>query len=100
MAKELLGPRTGVINIMLGKMGIDPINFLLENNLWVLTYVGLGLWKNVGWNTVIYLAAITTINPELYEAAEVDGATRMRKIWHITLPGLRPTIVVLAYYES
>ncbi len=95
MAKELLGPRTGVINIMLGKIGIEPINFLLKNNLWVMTYVGLGLWKNVGWNTVIYLAAITTINPELYEAAEVDGASRMRKILHITLPGLRPTIVVL-----
>jgi putative aldouronate transport system permease protein len=95
MAKELLGPRTGVINILLGKMGLEPINFLMKNNLWIGTYVGLGLWKNVGWNTVIYLAAITTINPELYEASEVDGASRMRKIWHITLPGIRPTIVVL-----
>ena len=49
----------------------------------------------MGWNTIIYLAAITGINPELYEAAEVDGASRLRKIWHITLPGIRSTIIVL-----
>ena len=55
----------------------------------------LGLWQSVGWNTIIYLAAITGINPELYEAAEVDGASRLRKVWHVTLPGLRPTIVTL-----
>jgi putative aldouronate transport system permease protein len=57
--------------------------------------VGLGVWKEMGWGTIIYLAAITGINPELYEAAEVDGAGRWRKIWHITLPSIRPTIVVL-----
>ena len=55
----------------------------------------LGIWQSVGWNTIIYLAAITSISPELYEAASVDGASRIRKIWHITLPGLRPTIIVL-----
>lgn len=95
MARELLAPRTGVVNILLGNIGVEPINFLTDKVLWVVTYVALGLWKNVGWNTIIYLAAITTINPELYEAAEVDGASRLRKIWHVTLPGLRPTIVVL-----
>ena len=95
MAKELLGPRTGVVNIFLSNLGIEPIDFLMDKKLWVGTYVGLGLWRNVGWNTIIYLAAITTINPELYEAAEVDGASRFRKIWSITLPGIRPTIVVL-----
>ena len=95
MAKELLGPRTGVVNILLDNIGMGPIDFLMDKALWVVTYIGLGLWKNVGWGTVIYLAAITTINPELYEAAEVDGASRLRKIWHITLPGIRATIVVL-----
>ncbi|MDR2534902.1 MAG: ABC transporter permease subunit, partial [Treponema sp.] len=59
------------------------------------TYVVLGVWKEVGWGTIIYLAAITGINPEIYEAAEVDGANRFGKIWHVTLPGLRPTIIVL-----
>jgi putative aldouronate transport system permease protein len=79
----------------LGKAGLGPINFLMENNLWIGTYVGMGVWKEMGWGTIIYLAAITGINPELYEAAEVDGAGRWRKIWHVTLPCIRPTIVVL-----
>ncbi len=55
----------------------------------------LGIWKECGWNTIIYLAALTGISPELYEAAEVDGASRLRKIWHITLPGIRSTIIIL-----
>ena len=62
---------------------------------WVFTYVLLGVWKNVGWNTIIYLAALTNINPELYEAAAIDGAGRFQRIRYITLPGLRPTIVTL-----
>ena len=59
------------------------------------TYIVLGIWKECGWNTIIYLAALTGISPELYEAAEVDGASRLRKIWHITLPGIRSTIIIL-----
>ncbi|MCL2544992.1 MAG: ABC transporter permease subunit [Clostridia bacterium] len=95
IAMQLLAPRTGIVNVFLGSLGVTPLNFLSDNTLWVGTYVTLGLWKDVGWNTIIYLAAITGINGELYEAAEVDGAARLRKIWHITLPGIRPTIVVL-----
>lgn len=95
IARQLLAPRTGVVNVLLGKIGLGPINFLMENDLYVATYIALGLWKEMGWNTIIYLAAITGINPELYEAAEVDGASRLRKIWHVTLPGIRSTIIVL-----
>ncbi len=95
MARQLFAPYSGVVNVGLGKFGIGPIDFLMDNTLYVMTYVILGLWKEMGWNTIIYLAAITGINPELYEAAEVDGASRLRKIWHITLPGIRSTIVVL-----
>lgn len=95
IAKQLLAPRTGVVNVLLGKVGAGPINFLMENGLYVATYIALGLWKEMGWNTIIYLAAITGINPELYEAAEVDGASRLRKIWHVTLPGIRSTIITL-----
>ena len=95
IAKQLLAPRTGVVNIFLGKMGVGSIDFLQTSGLYVATYIALGLWKEMGWNTIIYLAAITGINPELYEAAEVDGASRLRKIWHVTLPGIRSTIVVL-----
>ena len=95
IATQLFAPSGGVVNILLGKLGIGPIDFLMKKGLWIGTYIGLGVWKEMGWGTIIYLAAITGINPELYEAAEVDGAGRWRKIWHVTLPGIRSTIVVL-----
>jgi putative aldouronate transport system permease protein len=95
MASQLFAPSGGVVNIMLAKLGIGPINFLMNKGMWIGTYIGLGVWKEMGWGTIIYLAAITGINPELYEAAEVDGASRWGKIWHVTLPGIRATIVVL-----
>jgi len=96
IASRLLAPTSGVINIfMVENFGIGPIDFLMDKKLWVITYIFFGVWKEMGWGTIIYLAAITGINPELYEAAEVDGAGRWRKLWHITLPGIRPTIVVL-----
>lgn len=95
IAFQLLAPKSGVVNVFLTNFGAGPVEFLGKPNLWVGTYVALGLWKEVGWNAIIYLAAITGINMELYEAAEMDGAGRFRKIWHITLPGIRATIVVL-----
>ena len=95
LALQLFAPTTGLVNIMLNRLGYASIPFLNAPSNWVATYIGLGVWQSVGWNTIIYLAAITGISPELYEAAAVDGASRMRRIWHITLPGLRPTIVVL-----
>lgn len=95
LALQLFAPTSGLINIALGRLGYGPIPFLNEPTHWVITYVLLGVWKNVGWNTIIYLAALTGINPELYEAAEIDGAGRFQKIRYITLPGLRPTIIVL-----
>ncbi|WP_139902741.1 ABC transporter permease [Clostridium thermarum] len=95
LALQLFAPTNGLINIFLNRLGVDSIPFLNSPPHWVGTYVLLGIWQSVGWNTIIYLAAITGINPELYEAASVDGAGRFRKIWHVTLPGLRPTIVIL-----
>jgi putative aldouronate transport system permease protein len=96
IASRLLAPTTGVVNIFLVEnFGIGPIDFLMDKPKWVATYIVFGVWKEMGWGTIIYLAAITGINPELYEAAEVDGAGRWRKLWNVTLPGIRPTIVVL-----
>lgn len=95
LALQLFAPSTGFVNIVLGKLGIGSVPFLNESVPWVMTYIFLGVWQSVGWNTIIYLAAITAISPELYEAAGVDGAGRIQKIWHITLPGLRPTIVTM-----
>lgn len=95
LALQLFAPSTGLLNMLITKMGFDTIPFLNSPNHWIGTYIGLGVWQSFGWNSIIYLAAIAGINSELYEAASVDGASRFRKIWHITLPGIRPTIVVI-----
>jgi putative aldouronate transport system permease protein len=95
LALQIFAPTTGLVNTTLGRMGLKPIPFLNDPAHWVGTYVSLGVWQSVGWNAIIYLAAITAINPELYEAAAMDGAGRMRRIWHVTLPGIRSTIVVM-----
>lgn len=95
MALHLFAPTSGLVNIVLNHLGFASIPFLNNPTYWVITYVLLGVWQSVGWNTIIYLAALTTINPELYEAASIDGAGRFKSMWHITLPGLRPTIITL-----
>ncbi|WP_248930896.1 ABC transporter permease [Paenibacillus hamazuiensis] len=95
MVYQLLSTNTGLVNILLKSAGVKAIPFLTEPAYWVATYVGTGVWQNAGWGTIIYLAALTGINKELYEAAEVDGAGRLRKIWNITLPGIKPTIIIL-----
>lgn len=95
MALQLLAPSTGLVNIVLNHMGFKSIPFLNDPTHWVMTYILLGIWQSIGWNTIIYLAAITGIDPGLYEAASIDGAGRFKKIWHVTLPGLRSTIITL-----
>lgn len=95
LALQLFAPSTGFVNMIIQNMGFEPIPFLNSSSHWVGTYIGLGVWQSFGWNSIIYLAAIAGINPELYEAASVDGAGRFKKMWHITLPGIKSTIVVL-----
>lgn len=87
----------GIVNELLLNLNIisEPILWLSKGQyFWGIVGVST-VWKEVGWNTIIYLAAMAAINPALYEAAEVDGAGRFRKMWHITLPGIRPTIIIL-----
>jgi len=95
LALQLLAPNAGLINMVIQKFGGEAVPFLNDEAHWIRSYIGFGIWQNFGWGSIIYLAAIAGINPELYEAASVDGAGRFRKIWHITLPGIKPTIVVL-----
>ena len=92
---QLFSPVSGLVNIIISRVGGETIPFLTEKWHWVFTYNIVGVWSSAGWGTIIYLASIAGINSELYEAAVVDGAGRLRKIWHITLPGLKSTIVVL-----
>ena len=97
VALSLFKPETGLVNILLRNMGaIDKgIPFLTEKWHWAATYLLIGVWQNMGWGSIIYLAAITGISPDLYEAATIDGAGRWRKIWNVTLPGIRGTMVTL-----
>ncbi|MGN0420255.1 MAG: ABC transporter permease [Acetatifactor sp.] len=95
LALQLLAPNAGLINMVIKDLGFEPIPFLNDAKHWICTYISFGVWQNFGWGSIVYLAAIAGINPELYEAASVDGAGRFRKMWHITLPGIKPTIVVL-----
>ncbi|GGG26412.1 ABC transporter permease [Paenibacillus abyssi] len=87
----------GIINRMLLSVGLieQPINFLIQSQWFRTIFVGSGIWQGVGWSSIIFLAALAGINPSLYEAAVVDGAGRWKQMWHITLPGLMPTIVIL-----
>lgn len=92
---QMFSPSTGIVNIILKSIGIKPIYFMASNFWWPLMYVISGIWQGAGWGSIIYLAAISGIDPELYEAARMDGAGRFRQIWHITLPCIKPTIAIL-----
>ena len=95
IAYQLLGHGSGMVNNLFEQLGINRIPFLQENTNWLFSYLAIGVWQSMGWGTIIYLAAITSVNPELYEAATVDGAGRWRKMWNVTLPSIRMTIVML-----
>lgn len=92
---QVFGTQSGMINNIVTSLGFEAIPFLTDKNDWLVTYLAVGVWQSAGWGTIIYLAALTGINRELFEAADVDGASRLRKIWSITLPSLKPTIVTL-----
>lgn len=94
MVIMFLSPTGGLINNLLTGLGFAPINFMNEPGLFRGIYVLSEIWQHIGWETIIFLAALTAIDPMLYEAAEIDGAGRMRKIWNITLPGIAPAIVI------
>lgn len=85
----------GFVNKALMAMGLEAVPFLSNENYFYGMIVGQTIWKEVGWGTIIFLAAIAGVDPQLYEAATVDGAGRLRRIWHVTLPAIRPTIVIL-----
>lgn len=97
VAYTLMKPETGLINILLKNHGIitEGIPFLTEKYHWAVSYLLFAVWQGMGWGSIIYLATITGISGELYEAATVDGANRWRKIWHITLPGIKTTTITL-----
>ncbi|WP_019535050.1 ABC transporter permease [Paenibacillus ginsengihumi] len=95
MAVTFLSPSVGLMNNLLAKLGYERINFLLEPEYFWAIYTGIDLWKTLGWSAILYFAALTGINSELYDAANVDGAGRWKQTLHVTLPGIAPTIIIL-----
>lgn len=93
--QQLLSPSTGAVNAILEKLGISPIFFLGDPKWFIFTIILTGVWQGVGWGTVIYLAAISGIDPQLYEAAMLDGAGRFKQVLYITIPSLIPTITII-----
>ncbi|QJD82791.1 ABC transporter permease [Cohnella herbarum] len=93
---DILSPTNGFVNDILGWFGIEPIYFLGSNSWFRIVLVTSDVWKEFGFNTIVYLAALTGINPSLYEAAIMDGANRWKQAFHVTLPGMLPIIVLLA----
>ncbi|NHN28523.1 ABC transporter permease [Paenibacillus agricola] len=95
IAVGILSPSTGIVNQFIKWLGFEPIYFLAENSMIRSIFVTTGVWKEVGWGTIIYLAALTGINPDMYEASEIDGANRWQQTLSITIPALLPTITIL-----
>jgi len=92
---NLLSPSTGGINRIIENLGGEPIHFLIKPEYFRTILVSAEIWKDLGWGTIIYLAALTSIDPTLYESATIDGANRLQRIWYISLPGIGTTIVIL-----
>ncbi|CAI6079475.1 ABC transporter permease [Cohnella rhizoplanae] len=88
--------RDGLVNNLLSSwFGVQPVAFLQESGWFRSVYISSNIWQNIGWGSIIYLSAMAGIDPSLYEAARVDGASRLRQTFHITLPGIMPTVVIL-----
>jgi len=95
MTIAFLSPSTGIINHLLSLIGIGPIAFLSEPSWFSTVFVWSGIWQSTGWGTIIYLAALSSVDPSLHEAAIVDGASRLQRVWHINLPAIMPTVIIL-----
>lgn len=87
---------SGLVNNFISVLGLDPVYFLGEPETFPWTVILTDVWKNFGYGTIVYVAAITNINPELYEVAQLDGAKWRQQVWHITLPGMRSIIILMA----
>ncbi|UPK46695.1 ABC transporter permease [Paenibacillus pabuli] len=92
---DVLSPSTGIVNMLLKAVGVEPVQFLASNEWFPYILVITDQWKEFGFGTIIYLAALTNIDKSLYEASVMDGAGRWKQTWHITLPGIRPIVILM-----
>ncbi|WP_214626218.1 ABC transporter permease [Paenibacillus agaridevorans] len=100
MVIEILSPSRGPVNMLLSLFGMEPVFFISEPDWFRTILVSTDIWRSVGFSSIIYLAAIAGINQELYEASEVDGISRIQKIWYITIPSIAPVIVIMLILNS
>jgi len=95
MIVAFLDPRTGLVNIMIGASGGEPVQFMQSPGWFRHIFVWSGVWQQLGWSSIIYIAALAGVNPELHDVAKVDGATILQRIRHINIPAILPAIIVL-----
>lgn len=100
MISLFLSPRSGVVNTVLKTLGFDPVFFMAKPELFKAIYIFSEIWQHAGWGTIIYLAALVSISPELHESAVVDGASKWQRVRYIDIPGIMPTAVILLILES
>lgn len=95
MLVTFLNPSSGIINVLLQKIGMEPIHFMQDPKYFNSIYVFSGIWQEAGWGCIIYMAVLSTVDPELYEAGYVDGMNKLQKIWYIDFPSLLPTVSIM-----
>lgn len=95
LVTSFLAPSNGMINILRSKLGLEKVYFLVVPEYFRTIFTTMNIWKEVGFGSIIYMAALTSIDTQLYEAAVIDGAGRLKQTWHVTLPGIMPTIIIM-----
>lgn len=95
MLSLFLDPQNGIINIALSHIGIDPVAYMQKAEWFKFLFISSNIWTNMGWQSIIYIAALSGVDPQLYEAATVDGASRLKRIIHVSIPAILPTIIIL-----
>ncbi|MBP1916721.1 putative aldouronate transport system permease protein [Lederbergia galactosidilyticus] len=95
-----LSPTNGIVNKLIELFGGEPIFFMTEASWFKTTYVFSGVWQQMGWSSIIYLAALSAVDPQLHDAAKIDGASRLERIWYVNIPAILPTIIILLILQS
>lgn len=95
MLSLFLDPGNGIVNVALSHLGIDPVPFMQKPEWFKFLYIGSNIWTSMGWQSIIYIAALSSVDPQLYEAARVDGASRFKRVIHVSIPAILPTVIIL-----
>jgi len=91
----ILSPSHGLVNFALKALGQTPVNFMASESAFKHIYVWSAVWQNMGWGAIVYIAALSAVDPGLHESAVIDGASRLKRIWHINIPCIMPTMVIM-----